>query len=90
LLKDEIKKPYFIALKRFLWDEGVRGADDSPKTLKVYPSRKSDICSSKDIVTELVISARNIYAWSNTPLGRIKVVLVGQDPYHGRGQAHGR
>ncbi|KAG6832828.1 hypothetical protein H0H92_009447 [Tricholoma furcatifolium] len=23
LLKDEIKKPYFIALKKFLWDEGI-------------------------------------------------------------------
>jgi len=71
LLKDEIKKPYFIALKRFLWQEGVKGADDSPKSLTVYPS------------------PRNIYSWSNTPLGRVKVVILGQDPYHGPGQAHG-
>ncbi|KAJ6487638.1 uracil-DNA glycosylase-like protein [Mycena sanguinolenta] len=32
---------------------------------------------------------KDIYAWSNTPLGRIKVVILGQDPYPGRGQAHG-
>lgn len=24
-----------------------------------------------------------------TPLGRVKVVILGQDPYHGEGQAHG-
>ncbi|KAG6868314.1 hypothetical protein C0993_005039 [Termitomyces sp. T159_Od127] len=41
LLQDEIKKPYFIALKRFLWDEGVRGPDDSSATLKIYPARKT-------------------------------------------------
>ncbi|KAI6039799.1 uracil-DNA glycosylase-like protein [Pisolithus marmoratus] len=57
LLKDEIKRPYFIALKKFLWEAGVRGADDSVKGLKVYPS--------------------------------LKVVIVGQDPYHGPNQAHG-
>ncbi|KAF7374530.1 Uracil-DNA glycosylase [Mycena sanguinolenta] len=32
---------------------------------------------------------KDIYAWSNTPLGRIKVVILGQDPYPGKGQAHG-
>lgn len=37
MLKDEIRKPYFLSLKQFLWQEGVRGADSSPK---VYPSRK--------------------------------------------------
>lgn len=34
-------------------------------------------------------TARNIYAWSHTPLGRVRVVIIGQDPYHGPGQAHG-
>ncbi|MCB2060718.1 MAG: uracil-DNA glycosylase, partial [Novosphingobium sp.] len=24
-----------------------------------------------------------------TPLDKVKVVILGQDPYHGRGQAHG-
>ena len=24
-----------------------------------------------------------------TPLGKVKVVILGQDPYHGEGQAHG-
>ncbi|KAA3641709.1 MAG: uracil-DNA glycosylase [Proteobacteria bacterium] len=28
-------------------------------------------------------------AFNNTPLPRVKVVILGQDPYHGPGQAHG-
>ncbi|KAK7454469.1 uracil DNA glycosylase [Stygiomarasmius scandens] len=69
VLKDEIKKPYFIELKRFLLEEGVKGVDDSDKP-RVYPSPS------------------NIYNWSNTTLGKVKVVIIGQDPYPGRGQAH--
>ncbi|MBN2349356.1 MAG: uracil-DNA glycosylase [Bacteroidales bacterium] len=28
-------------------------------------------------------------AFNNTPFDEVKVVLLGQDPYHGKGQAHG-
>lgn len=28
-------------------------------------------------------------AFSHTPLDKVKVVILGQDPYHGEGQAHG-
>ncbi|CAO3683592.1 unnamed protein product [Umbelopsis ramanniana] len=32
----------------------------------------------------------DIYSWSNfTPASKVKVVILGQDPYHGDGQAHG-
>ncbi|TFK41289.1 uracil-DNA glycosylase-like protein [Crucibulum laeve] len=32
----------------------------------------------------------NIYSWSRlTPLHKVKVVIIGQDPYHNVGQAHG-
>ncbi|KAI0055517.1 uracil-DNA glycosylase [Artomyces pyxidatus] len=72
VLKDELRKPYFIALKQFLWEEGIRDPNSHIPNLQVYPA------------------PRNIYSWSNfTPLGEVKVVLLGQDPYHGRGQAHG-
>ncbi|KZS92509.1 uracil-DNA glycosylase [Sistotremastrum niveocremeum HHB9708] len=69
VLTEELKKPYFIQLKEFLWQEGVR--DASHLTPKVFPP------------------AKDIYAWSNSPLGKVKVVIIGQDPYHGKGQAHG-
>ena len=28
-------------------------------------------------------------AFNTTPLDKVKVVILGQDPYHGKGQAHG-
>jgi uracil-DNA glycosylase len=28
-------------------------------------------------------------AFAHTPFGKVKVVILGQDPYHGKGQAHG-
>lgn len=28
-------------------------------------------------------------AFSQTPLDKVKIVILGQDPYHGKGQAHG-
>lgn len=35
-------------------------------------------------------SGRNIFnAFAFTPFDKLKVVLIGQDPYHGPGQAHG-
>ncbi|KAG9315262.1 uracil-DNA glycosylase-like protein [Chiua virens] len=91
LLKEEIKKPYFISLKKFLWEEGVRGPDDDIKSLKVYPARKFPALISIIRMTHVHCGgeARNIYSWSNTPLGKVKVVIVGQDPYHGPNQAHG-
>ncbi|KAG5651739.1 hypothetical protein H0H81_007592 [Sphagnurus paluster] len=81
VLKDEIKKPYFIALKKFLWEEGVKGPDDTPATLKIYPARKSPNRShpSDFLNHEVSLTAKNIYAWSNTPLGKVKVVILGQE-----------
>jgi uracil-DNA glycosylase len=33
---------------------------------------------------------KDIYSWSrHTPLDRVKVVILGQDPYHNVNQAHG-
>ena len=89
MLKDEIKKPYFLDLKKFLYSKGVRGPDSVPKP-DIYPPREivQLHCPNWFLMHPL---AKNIYTWSNlTPLGRVKVVIIGQDPYHGPGQAHGR
>jgi uracil-DNA glycosylase len=38
----------------------------------------------------LLAVENEIYSWSNfTPASKVKVVILGQDPYHGDGQAHG-
>ncbi|KAL4746780.1 hypothetical protein BDW72DRAFT_197358 [Aspergillus terricola var. indicus] len=64
-LKEEIIKPEFLALKRFLQKEKQMG-------VKVFPPEE------------------DIYSWSrHTPLHKVKVVIIGQDPYHNHNQAHG-
>ncbi|KAL4785821.1 uracil-DNA glycosylase-like protein [Aspergillus varians] len=64
-LKEEIVKPEFLALKRFLQKEKQSG-------------------------TEIFPPEEDIYSWSrHTPLHKVKVVVVGQDPYHNNNQAHG-
>ncbi|KAH9989013.1 uracil-DNA glycosylase-like protein [Russula vinacea] len=86
VLKDEIRKPYFISLKN---SSGKRAAED----LKVYPARKIYIRPARAIPgltphgyghsTEYLLMVK-LY-----PLGKVRVVMIGQDPYHGPGQAHG-
>ncbi|ONH72304.1 Uracil-DNA glycosylase [Pichia kudriavzevii] len=39
---------------------------------------------------EIYPSSNDVYAWSRaTPLKMVRVVIIGQDPYHNKGQAHG-
>ncbi|MCJ1330898.1 uracil DNA glycosylase [Thelotrema lepadinum] len=64
-LKDDIVKPDFLKLKKFLKQEKEN------KQL-VFPPEG------------------DIYSWSrHTPLSTVKVVILGQDPYHNHNQAHG-
>lgn len=64
-LEPEMKKPYFVELKRFLAGENAaRRVTFPPPHL--------------------------VHSWSRlTPIEQVKVVVVGQDPYHGSGQACG-
>jgi uracil-DNA glycosylase len=64
----------------FLQDELT---SDSFKLIlkKVDLERKGFIIFPKN---ELVF-----YAFNKTPLSKVKVVILGQDPYHGKNQAHG-
>src|SRR3546814_13163231 len=45
----------------------------------------SDVCSS-DLFPK---GSEYFRALDLTPLGSVRVVILGQDPYHGPGQAHG-
>ncbi len=64
VLRDELDKPYWAELQRFVADERSRHT--------VYPP-----------------DAEVFAALHLTPLAEVKVVILGQDPYHGPGQAHG-
>lgn len=63
-LNPELKKPYYLELRKFLVDEY--------KTRQIFPDMY-------DIFNAL----------HYTSYHDIKVVILGQDPYHGDGQAHG-
>ena len=64
VLRDELAKPYWGDLQRFVADERARHP--------VYPP------------ADEVFAALHL-----TPYADVKVVILGQDPYHGAGQAHG-
>ena len=64
VLGEELEKPYFQELMRFVAQERAKH--------QVFPPE------------EEVFSAFHL-----TPYDRIRVLLLGQDPYHDEGQAHG-
>lgn len=83
MLKDEIKKPYFISLKRWLATEGLTGTGSK---LRVFPPGMGipafEMRCALDPDSLIPYLAKEIYSWTQTPLGRVRVVIIGQDPYH--------
>ena len=63
-LNPELKKPYYLELRKFLVDEY--------KTRQIFPDMYD------------IFNALHYTNYHDT-----KVVILGQDPYHGDGQAHG-
>jgi uracil-DNA glycosylase len=63
-LEDEVQKPYFADLARFVAAER--------KSHQVFPPRDEVF-----------------HALDATPYDEVRVLLLGQDPYHDDGQAHG-
>jgi uracil-DNA glycosylase len=64
VLANEIKKPYYQKLQKFLEKERQKH--------KIFPPEKQIFAALK-----------------LTPYNQVNVLLLGQDPYHGDGQAHG-
>ena len=64
ILKDEFRKPYYLALRQFLKQEYAHHT--------VYPDMHD------------LFNALKYTSFADT-----KAVIIGQDPYHGEGQAHG-
>lgn len=88
-----MKKSYFLELKRFLWTEGVKSAPEISKN--IFPPGMFALTwlflvnYRYALLTEIHL-AGEIYSWSRfTPLDKVRVVILGQDPYHNNGQAHG-
>ena len=73
----------------------VRIAEDWKELLqeefeKPYFAELVDFVKSEYASQQVFPAARNIFrAFDKCPLENLKVVIIGQDPYHGPGQAHG-
>lgn len=62
---------------------------DIEKQKDYYKSLKSEIDKRYETTTVFPSKEKIFSAFSNTPFNNLKVVILGQDPYHGLGQAQG-
>lgn len=71
--------------------------EDSWKEVLKNEFTKDYFVKLTDYIHKEISSGKTIYpkgslifnAFNSTPLDKVKVVILGQDPYHGPGQAHG-
>lgn len=68
------------------WKEALHDEFDKPYMRELSDFLRREKAAGKEIYPpgSLIFNALN-----STPLDRVKVVIIGQDPYHGPGQAHG-
>ncbi|SDH93342.1 Uracil-DNA glycosylase [Pseudomonas benzenivorans] len=68
------------------WKEALREEFDKPYMKELGDFLRQEKANGKEIYPPgaLIFNALN-----STPLDQVKVVIIGQDPYHGPGQAHG-
>jgi uracil-DNA glycosylase len=68
------------------WKQALREAFDQPYMRQLREFLRQERAEGKEIYPPgpLIFNALNL-----TPLQQVKVVILGQDPYHGPGQAHG-
>jgi uracil-DNA glycosylase len=68
------------------WKAALGGEFDKPYMLELKAFLRQEAAQGKHIYPR----GPDIFnAFNHTPLSKVKVVLLGQDPYHGAGQAHG-
>lgn len=62
-----------------------------PEFEKPYMKALQAFLEARKKSGKVIYPAENLYfsALNSTPLAQVKVVILGQDPYHGRHQAHG-
>ncbi|RYO04051.1 hypothetical protein AA0119_g4322 [Alternaria tenuissima] len=68
------------------WLPHVKDVLLTPQFLELKRFLKKELNSGKTLSPPM----QDVYSWSrHTPLNTVKVVITGQDPYHGPNQAHG-
>lgn len=68
------------------WKAKLIDEFSKPYMIKLKEFLKTEIDKGKVIYPK---PSEYFEAFSKTPLDKVKVVILGQDPYHGPGQAHG-
>ncbi len=68
------------------WKEVLQHEFSKPYFLQIVTFLKTEKMAGKIIYPP---GALIFNAFNTTPFDKVKVVLIGQDPYHGPGQAHG-
>jgi len=67
------------------WKEILNGEFQKP----YFESLRDFLVNEKKLYQVYPPGPKIFEAFNRTPFSRVKVVLLGQDPYHGPGQAHG-
>ena len=68
------------------WKEALKGEFDKPYFVSLVNFLRQEKASGKAIYPP---GSQIFRAFDLTPVQDVKVVILGQDPYHGPGQAHG-
>ena len=68
------------------WKEILRSEFDKPYFQQIVLHLKTEKSQNKIIYPP---GSQIFNAFDTTPIDKVKVVILGQDPYHGPGQAHG-
>ena len=68
------------------WKEALKGEFDKPYFVSLVNFLRQEKASRKVIYPP---GSQIFHAFDLTPVQNVKVVILGQDPYHGPGQAHG-
>ncbi|MBC7902598.1 MAG: uracil-DNA glycosylase [Gemmatimonadaceae bacterium] len=68
------------------WKEALKQEFTKPYFIQVVTHLRAEKMANKTIYPA---GSFIFNAFDKTPFGKVKVVLLGQDPYHGPGQAHG-
>lgn len=68
------------------WKQALKPEFDKPYFKQIVLHIKTEKGQGKTIYPP---GSRIFHAFDQTPIDQVKVVILGQDPYHGAGQAHG-
>ncbi|MBA2499169.1 MAG: uracil-DNA glycosylase [Chitinophagaceae bacterium] len=68
------------------WKKVLQAEFDKPYFSEIVNHIKIEKAQGKMIYPK---GSQIFYAFDSTPFDKVKVVILGQDPYHGAGQAHG-